>query len=45
MSANETTLHPDNNFLKVKHYRSRYGLQHGALAHTEQQAIKCSKYY
>ena len=26
--------------LKVNHYRSRYGLQHGAYAHTEQQAIK-----
>ena len=27
-------------FVKVNHYRSKYGLQHGALAHTEQQAIK-----
>ena len=24
--------------VKVNHYRSRYGLQHGALAYTEQQA-------
>ena len=40
MSANETTLHPNNQFIKVNHYRSMYGLQHGALAHTEQQAIK-----
>ena len=30
-------------FIKVNHYRSRYGLQHGALAQTEQQAIKGSK--
>ena len=28
---------------KVNHYRSMYGLQHGALAHTEQQAIKGPK--
>ena len=27
-------------FLKVNHYRSKYGLQHGALDHIEQQAIK-----
>ena len=40
VSANETTLDPNNNFKKVKHYRSMYGLQHGALAHTEQHAIK-----
>ena len=40
MSANETTLHPNTNLKKVNHYRSIYGLQHGALAHTEQQAIK-----
>ena len=43
VSANETTLHPNNNFKKVNHYRSMYGLQHGALAHTEQQAIKGPK--
>ena len=40
VSANETTLHPNNNFKKVNHNRSMYGLQHGALAHTEQQSIK-----
>ena len=40
MSANETTLHPSHNVLKVNNYRSKYGHQHGALAHTEQQAIK-----
>ena len=27
-------------FVKVNHYRSNEGLQHGALAHSEQQAIK-----
>ena len=43
VSANETTLHPNNNFKKVNHYRSMYGLQHGALVHTEQQAIKGPK--
>ena len=42
-SANETTLHPNNNLKKVNHYRSMYGHQHGALAHTEQQAIKGPK--
>ena len=26
VSANETTLHPNNNFKKVNHYRSKYGL-------------------
>ena len=36
MSANETTLNPNNNLKKVNHYRLMYGLQHGALAHTEQ---------
>ena len=30
-------------FIKVNHYRSKYGLQHGALAHTKQQAIKDPK--
>ena len=25
------------------HYRSKYGFQHGVLAHTEQQAIKGPK--
>ena len=43
VSANEKTLHPNNNLKKVNHYRSMYGLQHGALAHTEQQAIKGPK--
>ena len=43
MSANQTTLHPNNNVIKVKQYRSMYGLQHGALAHTEQQSIKGPK--
>ena len=28
---------------KVNHYRSMYGLQHGAFAHNEQQAIKGPK--
>ena len=32
-------------FIKVNHYRSKYGLLYGALAHTEQQAIKGSKNY
>ena len=27
-------------FIKVNHYRSKYSLQRGDLAHTEQQAIK-----
>ena len=27
-------------YIKVNPYRSKNGLQHGALAHTEQQAIK-----
>ena len=27
-------------FIKVNDYRSKYGLQHGTLAHTKQQAIK-----
>ena len=43
MGANETTLHPNNNLKKVNHDRSMYGLQHEALAHTEQQAIKGPK--
>ena len=43
VSANETTLHPNNNLKKLNHYRSMYGLQHGALAHTKQQAIKGPK--
>ena len=43
VSANEATLHPNNNFKKVNHYRSMYALQHGALAHTQQQAIKGPK--
>ena len=30
-------------FIKVNHFRSKYGLQHGALAHNEQQAIKGPK--
>ena len=28
---------------KVNHYRSMYGIQHKALAHTEQKAIKGPK--
>ena len=47
MSANETTFHPSQFYkfynIKGKHYRSRNGLQHGALAHTEQQAMKGPK--
>ena len=30
-------------FVKVNHHRPKYGLQHGALAHTEQQTITCIK--
>ena len=29
--------------MTVNHYKSRYGVQHGALTHTEQQAIKGQK--
>ena len=43
MSANETTLHASHNLKKVNHYRPKYGRQHEALAHTEQQAIKGPK--
>ena len=32
-------------FVKVNHYRSKYGPQHKALTHTKQQAIKNPKYY
>ena len=39
VSANET-IPSKQQFKKVNHYRSMYGLQHRALAHTEQQAIK-----
>ena len=38
MSANETTL--KSQLVETNHYRSKYGVQHGALAHTEQQDIK-----
>ena len=31
-------------FVKVNHYRSRYDLQYGALAHTKQQE-RAPKYY
>lgn len=30
-------------FLKVNHYRLKYGLRHEALVHTEQQSIKSPK--
>ena len=40
MSVNETTHHPSHNLYKVNHYRSKNSFQHGALAHTEHQAIK-----
>ena len=30
-------------FVTVNHYKSKYGLQQGALAHTEQQAMKGPK--
>ena len=30
-------------FVKVNHYKSKYGLQHETLAHTEQQAIQGSR--
>ena len=32
----------ESQFIKVDHYTSKYGLQHGVLAHTEQQVIKGS---
>ena len=41
MSANEITLTFKSQIVKVNHYRSNDGLQHWALAHTEQQDIKC----
>ena len=31
-------------FVKVNHYRSKYGLLHRALAHTEQQAMLSNKH-
>lgn len=31
MVANETTIHPSRNILKVTNYRSKYGLQHGGI--------------
>ena len=40
MSANETTPHPSQSFINVNKYRSKYGLQHGAMTNTKQQAIK-----
>ena len=43
MSANETTLQSFQNVQKVNNYRSKYGLQHGAFAHTKQQAVKVPK--
>ena len=30
-------------FVKINHYRSKYGHQHRALVHTEKQAIKGPK--
>ena len=33
----------ESQFIKVNHYSSSYSIQHGALAHTEQQAIKGPK--
>ena len=30
-------------FIKLNHYRSKYGLQHGALAPTEHQIMKDPK--
>ena len=36
MSANETTLHPSHNVVKVSNYRLQYDLQCRALAHTKQ---------
>ena len=35
--------HPSRNLYKKNRYRSKYGLQHGVLAHTEQQATKAPK--
>ena len=40
MSSNDTTLSYTSEFVRVNNYRSKYGLQHGALGHTEQQDIK-----
>ena len=44
MIANETTLLSKSKFVKVNHYRSKYGLNTKPLAHTEQQAIKGYKF-
>ena len=41
--GNETTLHLSHNVWKVNNYKSKYGLKHRALGHTEQQAIKGHK--
>jgi len=45
----ESQCQKDNSLSKLKfikdHYRSRYGLQHGTLAHTEQPAIKVPNNY
>ena len=40
MCASETTGNCKSQFIKVNHYRSKLGLQHGAFAHTAQQAIE-----
>ena len=34
---------PKSQFIKVNNYRSKYGLQHIAFAHTEQQTLKGPK--
>ena len=40
MSTSETIPHQSHNEYKKNHYRSKYCLQHGDLAYTEQQDIK-----
>lgn len=40
MIVNRTTPHPSNNFEKENNYRSKYGLQPGALELNKQYAIK-----
>lgn len=39
MNPNETTLYPCHNVLTVNNCRSKKGNQHGALSHTDLQAL------
>lgn len=44
MIDNETTPNPSQVFNRKKHHkRTNYGFHHGAVAHTEQQAIEDHK--